>query len=372
MLRVLTLLLVLLASPSLAETYYVAPLGTVISGTPDGTDTKPFLTIDTALASGKVKGGDTLLLKDGAYGTVTIKANAAFDTPVTIMSQNSKAARFDSILLAQSTRNLVLRNLSVWPSDPAKGALYLVRAYNTTSNITLDNLDIRSDKDASAYMQWDAAKWTARKYSGVYLEGPRSLVTNSKLTGVYHGVMVAEDSQVINNVVEGFNGDGLRAFSRSTVKNNRVINCVTTDGNHDDGFQSFVVNSVPVSNLTVDSNVIIEWTGATDHPLRCSLQGIGLFDGPYDNLTITNNSIYASSYHGISAYGSRGAKITNNTVLNIRDLTGTAPWIGIYNRKDGTPSTDVLVADNIAMSVQGTPNTANRVEFRNNFSVGTP
>ena len=375
MLRVFTLLLSLLAmisGPALSETYYVVPLGAVASGTPDGTETAPFLSIDAAFASGKVKGGDTLLLKDGAYGAVTIKANASFDVPVTLMSQNAKAAQFDSVLLAQTTRNLVLRNLSIWPRDPAIGAAYLVRAYNTTSDITLDGLDIRSELDAAAYMQWDAAKWEARKFSGVLLEGPRSLVTGSKLTGVDHGIMVADDSQIINNVVEGFNGDGMRAFSRSTVRNNRVLNCVVTDENHDDGFQSFASNGVPVTDLVLDSNIIVEWTGPADHPLRCSLQGIGLFDGPYDNLTVVNNLISTSHYHGISAYGARGAKIINNTVVNIRGLVGTAPWIGIYPRKDGTPSTDVMVANNVAMSLQGTASTVDRVEFRNNSTIGTP
>jgi hypothetical protein len=375
MLRVFTLLLSLFAmfsGPALSETYYVVPPSAVVSGTPDGTETMPFLSIDAAFASGKVKGGDTLLLKDGAYGTVTIKANATFDVPVTIMSQNAKAAQFDSVLLAQTTRNLVLSNLSIWPSDPAKGAAYLIRSYDTTSDITLAGLDIRSEQGAAAYMKWDAAKWAARKFSGVFLEGPRSVVSGSKLTGVYHGIMVADDSQIINNVVEGFNGDGMRAFSRSTVRNNRVLNCVATDENHDDGFQSFQSDGVPVTDLVVDSNVIIEWAGPKDHPLRCSLQGIGLFDGPYDNLTVVNNLISISAYHGISAYGSRGARIINNTVVNIRGLVGTAPWIGIYPRKDGTPSTDVLVANNVAMSLQGTASTVDRVEFRNNSVIGTP
>ena len=375
MLKVFTLLLglfAMLSGPALSETYYVVPPGAVASGTPDGTATTPFLSIDAAFASGKVKGGDTLLLKDGAYGTLSIKANASFDVPVTIMSQNAKAAQFDSVLLAQTTRNLVLRNLSIWPRDPAVGAAYLVRSYNTTSDITLDGLDIRSELDAAAYMQWDAAKWEARKFTGVLLDGPRSLVTGSKLTGIYHGIIVADDSQIINNVVEGFNGDAMQAFSRSTVRNNRVSNCVVTDENHDDGFQSFVKNGVPVTDLVIDSNIIVEWVGSEDHPLRCSLQGLALFDGPYDNLTITNNLISTSHYHGISVYGARGARIINNTVVNIRGLTDTAPWITVNPRKDGTLPKDVLVANNLAMSLQGTASTADRVEFRNNSTIGTP
>ena len=381
MLRVVALLLGLFAlsnGPALSETYYVAPLDAVVSGTPDGTEGLPFLSIDKAFASGKVKGGDTLLLKDGAYGPVTIKANAAFDKPVVIMSQNAKAAHFDSILLAQTTRNLILRNLSVWPRDPTvgfgapTGTLYLVRAYTTTSDITLDGLDIRSEKGAAEYMKWDAERWNARKFSGVLLQGARSLVTRSRLTGVYSGVEVGYDSQIVDNVIDGFNGDGMRAFSRSIVRGNRVFNCVNTDANHDDGFQSWAINGVPVTGLVLDSNVIIEWMGSPDHPLRCSLQGIGLFDGIYENLTIMNNLISTTHYHGISVYGARGARIANNTVVHLKGHTLTYPYIAVRPHKNGTPSTDVLVANNIAMSFQGTVSATDRVEFRNNSVIGTP
>lgn len=178
MLKVVALFLGLFAlscGPALSETYYVAPLDAVVVGTPDGTEGLPFLSIDKALKSGKVKGGDTLLLKDGAYGPVSIRENAAFDLPVTIMSLNGKAAHFDSILLAQDTRNLILRNLSVWPRDPSVSSAYLVRGYTTTSDITADSLDIRSEENAAEFMRWDAAKWNARKFNGIWLQGPRAL-----------------------------------------------------------------------------------------------------------------------------------------------------------------------------------------------------
>jgi parallel beta-helix repeat protein len=375
MLRLATLIMGLFAlscAPALSETYYVAPLGAVVSGTPDGTESKPFLSLEAAFASGKVKGGDTLLLKDGAYGAVTIKANAAFDVPVEIASQNGKAAQMDSILLAETTRNLIFRNLSVWPKDPATGEAYLIRSYNMTSNITLDGLDIRSELDSGNYMQWDSAKWEARKFSGILLEGPQSLVIRSRLTGIRHGIMVLNDSKIIDNVIDGYNGDGLRAFSRSTVRGNRVFNCVQTDGNHADGFQSYSLDGVPVTDLVMENNIIIEWIGAADHPLRCSLQGVGLFDGPYDNLTIINNLVSATQYHGISVYGARGAKIINNTVVNSLGLVGKYPYIAVHPRKDGTPTTDVLVANNIAMSIQGIASDVDRIVFRNNSLVGIP
>ena len=375
MLKVVTVLLGLFAMSSVSaqsETYYVAPLGTTIAGTPVGTDALPFASINAAFASGKVKGGDTLLLKDGAYGAVTIKINAAFDVPVTIMSQNAKAAQFDNILLAGNTRNLTLKNLSVWPRDPAISSAYLVRSYTTVSDITVDGLDIRSELGAGDFMQWDAARWEARKFNGIVLGGPRGIAIRNRTTGIYTGVSVGEDSQIINNIVNGFNGDALRAVSRTTVRGNRVFNCVKTDANHDDGFQSFASNGGSITDLVLDSNVIIEWTGTTDHPLRCTLQGIGMYDGPYDNLTIVNNLVSTTHSHGVSVYGARGARIFNNTVVNTRGLTGLIPYIAVRPHKNGTPSTDVLVANNVAMSFSGGASAINGVEYRNNSVIGTP
>ena len=354
---------------ALGKTYYVAPPGTQTSSSPDGSEASPFSAINQAFGSGKIKGGDILLLMDGAYGSLTIKANAIFDTPVTIMSQNGKGAHFDNILLAGKTRNLTLRDLSVWPSSPEDGGTnYLVRAYDTTANIMVDGLDVRSEEGADSYAQWDADKWNSRKFSGILLQGPNATVANNQLTGIYHGIIVVEKNSLIsNNTIQGFNGDGMRAGSHSLVQGNHVSDCVKTDNNHDDGFQA-----MSAKNLVIDSNVIIEWSGGKDHPLRCALQGIGLFDGPYENVTITNNDVAVTAIHGISVYGAHGAEITDNVVVNGLGQTGKYPYIGVYARKDGTPSTDVLVSDNFAMSFQVDASAKNRIRLLKNSVIRTP
>lgn len=355
-------------APAVAETYYVAPPGTASSVSPTGAETRPFVGLEAAFDSGKVKGGDTLLLKGGAYGPIDIKAS--FDTPVIIQSQTEKSAHFDWIQLSAGVRNITLKNLSVWPSNPAEGRNFLVRSFETTSDITFDGLDIRSEEQAADFMSWSAAKWKARMYSGILMEGQRSVAIRNKLTGINFGITIGS-GRVVNNFINGYSGDALRAYSNSVVKRNRVLNCVQIDENHADGFQSWAA-SEPVRNLTLDSNVIIEWTGDQSHPLRCGLQGIGLFDGPYDNLTITNNLVAVSSYHGIAVYGARGARIINNTVVHVFGKTAQEPWLGVFDFKSGAPSTDVLVANNAAMRFMGTTNAATRVEFRKNSVIGTP
>jgi parallel beta-helix repeat protein len=360
-------------TPAIAETFYVVPPATQISEQSDGSDAKPFRSVIDAFKSGKVKGGDTLLLKDGGYGNLVIKANAAFDQPVTIKSQNARRAQFDSILLMSSTRYITLQNLSVWPSNPSAGEPFLIRSYSTTSDITVDSLVIRSDSTSSRFMDWDAEMWEERKFSGIMLDGPRSVVSRNRLIGINHGIMtLGPNSKIIRNIVNGFNGDGIRAFDESTIKYNRVLNCVKTNDNHDDGIQSFAGASGSLSGLRIDGNVIVEWTGSPNHPLRCDLQGIGLFDGFYDNLVVSNNLVSVSQYHGISVYGARNARVINNTVVNNRGQTSIYPWLRVENHKNGTPSVNTVVANNVAMSLYGQTTTGSGVKFTRNSIVGTP
>ena len=49
-----------------------------------------------------------------------------------------------------------------------------------------------------------------------------------------------------------------------------------------DALQSWVISG-PVTGMTVENNTFIEWNSPVVNPLRCALQGIGFFDGPYQN-----------------------------------------------------------------------------------------
>lgn len=370
---VVALGLVLKGAPTLAEIYYVAPPGAVIAGTPDGTEALPFPSLTAAFESGRIAGGDTILLKEGNYGDVEVRGRI-FDTPVVIASQLRRTAHLDSLLIAGGSRNLTFQRLSVWPRDPAKGKLQLVRAYADTSDITIERFRIMGAADGENFMSWDAATWEARLFDGILLQGPRSLAIRNRLTAVNMGVSIAgADSQALRNTVNGFNGDGLRGLGdNNVIQSNKVFNCVATNGNHDDGMQSFAGPSGRVNNLVIDSNAIVEWTGAEDHPLRCTLQGIGLFDGFFDNLVVTNNLIATTNYNGLTVLGARKARVVNNTVVNGRGQTSKFPWLMLGPHKNGTPSSDTVVANNLAMSFMGASSPQQRVEFLDNSVIGTP
>ena len=67
--------------PGWAATYYIAPQGSKISATANGSQASPWGSIGSALKV--IKGGDILLLMDGLHGGIKLY-NAPFDSKVTI------------------------------------------------------------------------------------------------------------------------------------------------------------------------------------------------------------------------------------------------------------------------------------------------
>jgi parallel beta-helix repeat protein len=357
--------------PGWAATYYVAPQGTTISPTANGSETKPWGSIGSALKV--AKGGDTILLMDGLHGGLKIH-NIAFESPVTIRSMNGKKARLEWILLQGTTSNYVFSDLSIWPSNPdILVSKRLIETYASVANITFDNFDVRGSADAASYPSWTLEQWNKRNVNAFFAGGPRTRIINSQVTGISFGIQtLGNDSLIANNRVAGFSGDALRALGqKNIVRNNNVTDCVQINDNHADGFQSWK-QTVPVDGLVLDGNKILEWSNSKSSPLRCKLQGIGLFDGFYENLVIQNNIVSVSAFHGISVYGARNAKIINNTVVSASGNPAKSPSLKVFPHKDGTPSTDVMVANNLAMSFAGTSNPTNRVASVSNTVITYP
>lgn len=82
-----------------------------------------------------------------------------------------------------------------------------------------------------------------------------------------------------------------------------------------------------VSGLDIVGNRLISWEGANPSGLANKRsQGVGLFDGWFDDLRISENIIITEHWHGISVYGCRRALIEGNKVFNIngREAPGGA------------------------------------------------
>ena len=339
------------AGAAFAADYYVAPLSTVQSCTTDGSQACPWVGLNAALYSKKLVGGDRLLLQDGDYGGMNLYM-ISFSGPIVIQSLNEKKAHFEYIVINEGTKGLTFKNLSVWPSNPDQKTSDLFVAYTSSSTIVVDGLDVRGGQDAANYMSWSQSEWLSRAASGINLRGPNSSIMNSRLVGVYMGAKIeGANSSMLNNYVEGFSGDSYEVLGdNSVVSGNVSKNCFQIDANHADALQSWADADGVINGLTIENNTFLEWASTSSNSLRCVQQGIGFFDGPYENVIIRNNVVSGSSYHGISVYGGRNVQILNNTVVSAKGLEGGIPYIGVFKQKNGSLPQNVLVANNLAMS----------------------
>jgi hypothetical protein len=361
-------------APAVAKTHYVTPLEAPDVPQPDGSISAPWTSLRMALQN--VVGGDLILLYSGHFGNAFI-SNVNPDSVVTIRAETPGTVSFERLQVAGSS-NLAFADLGLWrrKSGQKPGPLVLTNA--SSHNISFDNIDLRGRKDAlESYFSWSQADWDKNwRASGIRMLSTNSTVSNSRFTGLAFAISLEGDRGLAeNNWISGFSGDALRGIGQNTVfRNNHVENCFKVNANHDDGFQAWAPKSDPISSrilrgLRIENNTILEWTGPKDHPLRCALQGIGLFDGMFEDVVIRNNLVAVTHYHGISIYGARNVKVLNNTVVNPSGAAVKYPWIMLQDHRNGYRSTGNLVARNVAMAFSN--KSSDRIAFDQRSNLAT-
>jgi hypothetical protein len=222
-------------------------------------------------------------------------------------------------------------------------------------DIELADSDLFSVDDASG---WGANEWVNLASSGIYVGAARVSVHDNTVRNVRFGIGVdGADAGIRRNVIDGFSADGLRGlgdrdvFEYNTIENNKIGD--PDDPNHDDGFQSWSVGADgqvgtgEVTGVVLRGNLFVNATDPND-PLRSSMQGIGCFDGFFVDWIVENNVVITDHWHGISFYGMRDSRIVNNSVIDLADGEPGPPWIMVTEHKDGTPSSNVVVRNNLA------------------------
>ena len=370
-----------LALPAAAASFYIDPVNGSEAG--DGSASAPWRSLQSVLDNGRiesrdwpsypytagmslvtvnagapVKAGDTLWLRDGYYGDVVVQ-HLYNTAPIMIAAQAGQTPRLRS-LLVQSAQNWVLRGLSISPSHAAVNTpTTMVRIndhnfFGPTSDIELADSELFSVADASS---WNAQDWIDRPSSGIDIGAAHISVHDNRLRNLRFGISVGgADASVRRNLIDGFSADGLRGLGdRGLFEYNRVQNVKVgdpPDANHDDGFQSWSVGAGgvgtgEVTGVVLRGNVFINSTDPND-PLRNSMQGIGCFDGFFVNWVVENNVVITDHWHGMSFYGMRDSRIVNNTVIDMNGQSPGPPWIMVHAHKDGRPSSNILVRNNLA------------------------
>jgi len=301
--------------------------------------------------NGIIQAGDTIILLNGLHGKfelrgahnkdfITIKANES--SKAILHSVNITAGsnwRFEDITISQEPYN-----------DISKGHHMLFQSHNwhgPAHNIQVTNCNIYSIQDNTS---WSAEDWVNLSSRGIRMEGDNFKIDRCRMKNISFGIDCIGDSITVSRcIIENFSGDGIRVLgSDILIEDNVIKNCYDVDDNHDDGIQSFNLGQYDLYNVKILRNTIINYEDI-NQPFRGPLQGIGCFDGPYNNWVIENNVISVDHWHGISMYGAYNCTINHNTVIDpTPDITPGPSWIRINPDKEGNESENNIVANNIS------------------------
>ncbi|MCB2203865.1 right-handed parallel beta-helix repeat-containing protein [bacterium] len=301
-------------------------------------------------AGAPVQGGDTLVLHAGLHGSLLLRGYRNAREIVVMAADGEEAILGSMHLLACSRWKFLGVRVSTEPYGAYDGGnLVYLESHGyagPTAHITLDNCDVYS-----AEQPWDTAEeWLDKVSSGIFVRCDSSLVTGCTVRNTDMGVMVMGDANIIRGTeVVNFSGDGMRILgSWNLFEANIIRNCYDVDDNHDDGIQSYTTGGLTVDHNIVRRNIILNYTDP-DQPLRGPLQGIGCFDGFYNDWVVENNLIVVDHWHGITFMGARNCRIINNTVLDPTPGVRPGPsWIQITDTKGGEKSSGCLVKNNVS------------------------
>jgi hypothetical protein len=297
--------------------------------------------------------GDRLLLHGGDHGQCTLMDahNPDFLIIAAAPGEQPILQRLELI----GVERCVVDGLTIRgeKSEDLGGTLLAITSHGWRGpcrHVSVRDVTVTSTDDTAG---WTDADWNARAATAVSASGDFLALHRVTARNVNHGLMMSGNFILVSECeVENFCGDGMRGIGNDQVfESNTVRNCYDVNDNHDDGFQSFSVGDAPpCERITLRGNVIIGFTDP-DQPYRGTLQGIGCFDGFYVDWVIENNLVATDHWHGITLLGADGCRVVNNTVVDLTDERPGPPWIMIDDHKDGRPSRDALIRNNIAASI---------------------
>ncbi|MFC1631144.1 choice-of-anchor Q domain-containing protein [Candidatus Omnitrophota bacterium] len=344
MLKSLTFCLLMLLLPALAcaDTLYVSPGG---SGSAC-LDAAP-CALDSAITVARA--GDDILLSNGFYGDLRISGQRNSGN-ITIAAQPGHNPGVRSVVVSASSR-WIISGLNISPelTSPYVSG-YLVHIRSDSDNITIEDNNLFYTRDASG---WSAADWTSRPARYALLtEGTNITIRNNRLSNVYFGIIArGEHTLIAGNTVNHIAGDGMGArTSNITFENNTIKNFYKVNDNHDDAIQFHRGGnlSIPIENIIIRGNLVIDHEPNLTNSLLTSPQGICGFDGGaatgfLRNFVVENNVVLTGHWHALSFYGATDSRVVNNIAF---DPSGRrAVWISFDDR-----GRNCIVRNNMASS----------------------
>ncbi len=272
------------------------------------------------------KGGDTIVLKDGYYGS--IKVTADYASTVTVKAEGALDATIGNLVVSGGT-NIRFDGIEFDSgSNGGKGGR-IVSIQDGSKNIAVVNSEVTGKVDK-----------VYEGHFGIYaINSSGVTIANNNVHDVDSGIVMfgTSNSQVSGNSIDYLARDAMKfsGLNNVTIADNVTYgHYYTPSGVHND-FIQFQGSS---SNVLIDGNMLLVNT----IPI---VQGIFLDDGSYSKITVQNNIIYNGIAHGVTVTDGSGITVKNNTLLNTPGEGHNGSFIMVPNGS--------VVENNISSSYPG-------------------
>lgn len=334
--------------------YYIDPINGDINN--DGSSERPFDTLANVFKKKMTfSTGSTIYLRRGYHGMPVISGKNSAN--ITIVADNGHTPLVGSLIFMNAEK-WIISGLTVTRSSIPKGHS---DAMTKNSGITIDtqtneNSHYITIQNCSLYSTQNTTGWTEKNWKnckcGITVHGSNHRIYNNHINNgsgmqfMFH----ANNCYVGYNVIENIPSDGMGNRGNSNIFEFNIIrNINKVSGNHNDLFQVWSNNGTIIRNnklvaYTDPKKTILAKPGVSD------VQGIGMFDGWYSNMTVENNQVYVDHPIGIWLEGCKNCIVRNNFVKRCGKSTfmSRLPCVRIGPKKSGAVSTGNVVTNNFA------------------------
>lgn len=354
----------------------------------DGSQRKPWGSFESVIKAryvngidqtkGKIHAGDTVKLMSGDHGKVSFQSPEYQNTAdITVEAESGECPTMTQVSI-KFAKNWTWRGITFQRPADSTGKGYMLVRGTAVSGFTFDQCRFQSIEDATV---WTDADWVAKcAQYGVWLSGEDNAVTDCSFASLENCIYVEGQRILVDkNRIELFQNDGIQhSASDLRITRNRIVDQYNLASNlfHHDGIQGWSNVGIHQRNIVIDSNFVARSTGKYKSIPAISsavFQGISIFDGPFSDVTISNNIVMASASHGISLYGCTDSTIERNTVIYQGATPNKPCWIGVFVGKPkwgAVIPSGIVVRNNIAPTY--TTNAAAGVKLDNNFAFKVP
>lgn len=286
-------------------------------------------TASLVTALGKASGGDTIQLQSGVYSGLNLQSPKAFDTPVTITSADPLKPAIINDFTINKAEGLTFTNLefaAVNRDVVADGSYWAFKVFRS-NDIHFDNVSIHGSLDGDP----------SNDVSGLQFRWSNDVsVTNSEFQQVERGLLVSQvnGATVSGNNVHDMRSDGFDFVEVGNVKvtHNTFRDSDPAPGDHPDAIQFWTRGSATASHdILIADNAIFRGEGEDTHGIFMRDESLTM---PYERVTITNNLVVGTGYHGISVGGIHDLTITGNTLASFTGDNKT--WLMVSDSDDVT------------------------------------